>query len=351
MDGGEKGDAMNILDYIDWRGDLTMLVSPFNEVDNLILAEIAYADLMDIVPEAKAGRTVTMREAYERYIDLGRETSYFGNDPGAAFCKAAASVRFGSIGIGFFEKDTSIEEQFQFTAMTFFLDDGTLYVAYRGTDNTIVGWREDFNFAYMTRTEGQNRARRYLNRVCAMTTQSIRVGGHSKGGNLAVYAAAFCDDENRSRISEVYSNDGPGFNREIAASDEYARVVEKVRYIIPESSFVGILLKNAGERRVVDSTAKGIQQHNPYTWKVWGTAFQEAEDRTLISLMMEDTFGKWADSLDEEQTQEFVNGVFDLLESAGAYTFKELRENRISTTGSMLRTLKGMDREMQTDLL
>ncbi len=336
-----------MIDYLDWRGDISMVASPFNEVDNLILSEIAYADFDGILEGLKSEKRLSLEDAQKKYNDLGRSQDFFGNDPSTALNKAAESERFRKIELGYYEKEISEAEEFQFAAITFFLEDGTIYVAYRGTDNTIVGWREDFNFVYLKRTEGQNHARNYLSSVCRNTEAKVRVGGHSKGGNLAVYAVAFCDEECKDSIIAVYSNDGPGFNPDVVQTSEYQRILNKVQVFIPEFSVVGILLSNKNERKIIDSDGLGVKQHNPYTWQVLGTRFKEAERQKLTSILVEETFSKWFYSLDRKQAKALISAMFGLLDATGADTFTEIKGNKRASFGALIKAMKGMDDETQ----
>jgi len=338
---------MNMMDYIDWRGDLSMAVAPFNEVDNLILSEIAYTDFDNIVKGLQSDKTITLSEAHEAYTTLKVKQDFIGHDPRKVLKKAAEAERFKNIRLGYYEKEIDVKKEVQFTALTYFLEDGTIYVAYRGTDSSIVGWREDFNFVYLKRTEGQNNARNYLSKVCNKVDKAVRVGGHSKGGNLAVYAAAFCEEDCKDKIIAVYSNDGPGFNPEIVQTPEYQGILNKVQLFMPEFSVVGILLSNKNERKIIDSNGLGVKQHNPYTWKVLGTEFIEAEKQTLTSIIMEETFSKWYDSLSNEQAEEVISTMFDLLDATGADTFAEIKDNKRESLKRLVKAMRGMDDSTQ----
>ena len=319
---------MNILDYLDWRGDLTFAERPFNEVDNLIFSELAYAEMENIVPESFAF-TVSLRTLCESYLALGYQ-SVLINDPLPLLQKAAVCERYRDVRVGGYLNRVDEGEQMQFAAMTFALGDGTLYAAFRGTDNTIVGWREDFNISFLPETPGQAEAAAYLNRLAAAFTHPIRVGGHSKGGNFAVYAAAFCEEElnDNRRIVEVYSNDGPGFNSSVADSPRYKAILPKVKKIVPESSLIGLLLSSRAERRVIRSDAKGLLQHDPYTWSVVGDHFVAADSLSPESTFMDETLAGWIDSMDNEQKKAVVSAIFDSMEASGASTITEMNENK-----------------------
>ncbi len=253
---------MNILDYLDWRGDLTFAERPFNEVDNLILSTLAYLKMDGLVPENPAA-SVAIADLPAKYKAAGYDQTAFFNDPYPLAEKAADTARFKDVRVSRYMSRTEVDEAVQFAAVTFDLGDGTKYVAYRGTDETIVGWREDFNLALLPETPGQSEAVAYVNAVAAETVSPLRLGGHSKGGNFAVYAAAFCEAATKKRILSVYSNDGPGFLREIADSDAYRSILPRIQKIIPESSLIGILLSGSEPKRVIASAVKGRDAAQP----------------------------------------------------------------------------------------
>ncbi len=311
----------NIYDYIDWRGDLPFTESPFNDIDNLILAELCYAEMEDIVP---AEGSMDMVEANRLYIEHGYKSELI-NDPAETLAKAAASRRFSPVRLCDYVNRIDKARQVQFSAITYLLPDESVYVAFRGTDNTIVGWREDFNFSFME-TAGQEDAVAYLNNAATRHSGTIHVGGHSKGGNLAVFAAAFCDQAAKDRIDVVYSNDGPGFNDRVCSDPSYTGMLDRVRLIVPSFSIVGILLNNKSERTVVKSDASGPMQHSPLTWQVKGTAFEVVDSQDPASIFMDEAMNKWISSLDEKERADLISSIFDSLDASGADTLQDLKK-------------------------
>ena len=318
----------NILDYVEWRGDLTFREKPFNDVDNLILSELAYVDLRSILKNGDQD-SVLLSEAYRKYAEMGKDQSYLVCNPAPLFKRCAETVRFGNLIVRDFVDLHSQGNQFQFAAMTFELGDGTIYIAFRGTDNSLVGWREDLNFSFMESTPAQLCAADYLDFEAERTSSIIRVGGHSKGGNLAMFAAAFCEDENKKRILKVYSNDGPGFNELVVENESYKNILDKVDLIIPEGSLIGVLLFNKQDKQIVQSNAKGgAGQHNPYSWLVGKHGFLQAEKQSSLSVLLDHTLDEWLKRLDRDKKQKFVNIVFDTLESTGAKTFSQINSDK-----------------------
>lgn len=342
---------MNIIDYIEWRGDLNFIERGFNEVDNLIFSELAYTNMNGIVSDENKF-TITIGELCEKYIELGYDQSYILNNPSTILEKAAASDRYRDVLVGGYIDKTDQDQQVQFAAVTFILGDGTAYVAFRGTDNTIVGWREDFNISFMPETPGQSEAAAYLNRLAADIDHPLRVGGHSKGGNFAVYAAAFCDEQVRDgRIIQVYSNDGPGFNGSVADSEQYNAILDRLIKIIPESSLIGILLSSKAKPKVIKSQAKGLLQHDPYTWCVRGDSFERADRLSTASLFMDETLDNWIDNLDDEQKKIVISAIFDSLDASGASTITEINQNKWISYNAIAKAVGSLDKNTQSEIM
>ena len=241
----------NLMDYLDWRGDLTLDQSPFNEVDNLILAELSFVDFQGTVPGPGEGEGVVLREAAEAFfarfpegekIDMGVLV------PGAIpemLGKMASSRRFGAMKLNCFTDHLDVGKGEQFAALTIETGDGLLYLSFRGTDDTLAGWKEDFELACMPEVPAQKKAVRYVRDTAKQyPRRRLRLGGHSKGGNLAVYAGVFCPAAVQRRIEAVWSNDGPGFHEDLLDLPEHRRVAERIYSIVPKSSVVGMLLEH-----------------------------------------------------------------------------------------------------------
>lgn len=340
---------MNILDYLDWRGDLTFAERPFNEVDNLILSTLAYLKMDGLVPENPSA-SVSIADLPAKYKAAGYDQTAFFNDPYPLAEKAADTARFKDVRVSRYMSRTETDEAVQFAAVTFDLGDGTQYVAYRGTDETIVGWREDFNLALLPKTPGQSEAVDYVNAVAADTAGKLRLGGHSKGGNFAVYAAAFCEEATKKRILSVYSNDGPGFLHEIADSEAYKSILPRIQKIIPDSSLIGILLSGSEPKHVIASAAHGVMQHNPYTWNILGQHFVAAERRDPFSVFMDETMARWIETLNDEQKQTLITAIFDSLEASGVSTVNDLKTGNLATYNAILQAIKKLDPSMQSEV-
>jgi len=332
-----------IFDYLEWRGDLPFSADPFNEVDNLVLAELAYTDFRGIVPAD--GREIPLQEAYETFF-AGHSREEIAKNK--SFTARAPLLMDGMVGGARFQGTTLSHfideggENLQLSAVTFHLADGTRYVAFRGTDGTVTGWKEDFDITFKNETEGQRLAVGYLDGIAG----KLRVGGHSKGGNLAVYAAAFCRDQ--EKILEVYSNDGPGFREEITKREGFQRILPKVRGIVPDSSVIGLLLSGDYERRVIRSSASGITQHDGFTWQVKRNRFEGAA-LSEASRVIDQTIGGWLGQMDDETRQSFAETIFSTIESTGKERFSSMNAEKLKTAESMIGAVLSLPKEKQQE--
>ncbi len=340
----------NMADYILWRGDMTFSERPFNEVDSLIFCEAAYARWDGMLPEEDSGEILFFRDAALRYAVSGTPAPP-STDPGPVLRLGALSARFSLTGISDYVNRVDRENRIQFCAMTFHPGDGSLYVAFRGTDSTLTGWREDFSLSYADRTPAQEAAVKYLERVAGRYPGPIRLGGHSKGGNLALYAASFCGGETRARIDSVYNNDGPGLNEKAADMPDYVPLGSKFHLIIPEESVVGVLMNGHRDRKVVKSSARGLQQHDPMTWQVMGASLAEAGGQAVSSVFVDRTVRRWMEDMDESERRALTDALFDGMEATGADTLGEVKSRGLSAAGPMLKNFFDMDGEKQKDVL
>lgn len=343
----------NIMDYLDWRGDLPLTVSPFNEVDGLILAELSFINFEGIVPPPELGRGVPLRDAAGTYFARhnGQEIDMGVLVPGRIpdlMCRMAHSVRFGGMLLnGYCELMDDAREQ-QFAALTVELGDGSIYLSYRGTDDTIVGWKEDLNMGYLEVIPSQTRALEYLGRMTRQYPDArLRIGGHSKGGNLAAWAAVHLDEKlQRKRLIAAYNNDGPGFSRDLVDTPSYQAVADRLFTYIPASSIVGVLLEHAEDYEVVDSTARSIMQHEPLSWCVEGPRFVHLGQRSQLGQLSDGVLREWIGSMSPQEREQFSRAFFDILSRGGrTKTLEDLRSGGLAAGAALIREYAGADEE------
>ncbi len=344
---------MNIFDYLSWRCDVPFSDAPFNLVDNLILSELIYTDFGGIVPES--GAQVELREACKRFFELhdryeiAARTSYTARAP-FLMEYMLQGCRFSSVRLSHYRTVMNKDQTTQFAAVTFHLPDGTCYAAYRGTDGTVVGWKEDFLLSYQSGTAGQKEAAAYLDYISLVTSGPLRVGGHSKGGNLAVYASVFCNPETADRIMKVYTNDGPGFRSEVVSLPQYTAIMPRTVSIVPDTSVIGLLLTNDCERVVVRSTASGIAQHDGFSWETRRDGFVPAVISRTGEILQR-TISRWVEGLDDETLRSLVDSVFTMIEATGEDTFHSMSLQKMRTAEAMIMAIRGLPWDKKKELL
>lgn len=338
---------MNLQDYLRWRGDLTFAERAFNTVDNLALSAISYLNLADIVPSTEEGGSISVREAADVLV---RRRSLAGQDPALAFeerrlpivdssvlADMGASARFGEARLSDFVDLLDPVGGVQFSAVTITLDDGTAYVSFRGTDWTILGWREDFTMSFDT-IPAQQAAADYLKDRVTAAPGGVRVGGHSKGGNLAVYAAMTVDDDVQDRLLAVYSNDGPGLAAELAQPERLARLGERIVKIVPEFAVVGLLFDSVDNTRIVRSDAPGILQHYITSWQVTADDIVETDRIAPRAEVIEHAFEEWLENVGPAERRTFTHDFFDALSAGGATLITEIGDQDFGGFESVLVT-------------
>ena len=342
----------NILDYLDWRGDISFEKDPFHPVDALILAQLSYLPFDGIVPKPFT-ESVSLEEVSAEFdpekVDEKQISFCFEQDQ-ALLKKLGESERFKHIRLTGYISRTSDEEALQFSAVTCLLPDGRSFLSFRGTDGSIVGWKEDFNFSYMTETPGQHYAVEYINAYASQNDTELLLGGHSKGGNFAVYASVFCDNRYRSRIQQIYDFDGPGFRDEIADSEEYAAVIPKILSVIPQSSLVGQLLTSNTEHKIVTSKANGVAQHLAYAWEVLRHDFVYAEELSKFGMFINRTMTDWLNDMDDDARQKLTDAIFDIIQASDQETFYEIQQHKLRSARAIIKAMRALEPDQQAVL-
>ncbi len=316
----------NLLDYLAWRGDLPLDAVPLNDVDALIFARLSYVPFDGIAEER-----ISLFEAAQRVLDtvcMADAPRACGKEDQQLLTQLLQSPRYADIMLDGYENIFDPVRQEQFAALTLHLPDGSASVAFRGTDGTLVGWKEDFNMSFSTFVPAQLDAVRYLTAAAARTQGSLYLSGHSKGGNLAVYAAAFCDSEIQKRIRGVRNFDGPGFTQQVISQTGFVRILPRVRTYLPKSSVVGMLLEHEEAFTIVESRSVGIYQHNVYLWEIKRGGFVELQQLSASSQLMDHAMKDWVAAMPAEDRGRVINGLYTALSATQAETVRDVREHR-----------------------
>ena len=342
-----KGDTMaNIIDYVQWRGDIPLDQVPVGAVDALVLSYLAYMPFYGLADESFEGEGMLLADAAEKLLEAGVSSTCM-IDSLREDCSLLEAVReserFGTMRVVGFEERYDQEKEEQFAAVTFVPPVGPVFVAFRGTDSTVVGWKEDFNMSFVREVPAQRAAAAYTADAAIALGRPMILGGHSKGGNLAVYAGIFSDEPVQAQIACVYNFDGPGFNEEIIALDAFKKVDMRIHTLVPQSSMVGILLWHAEPFTVVRSDAAGLFQHNPYSWQVMGGRFITLPERTKESRLAEQTIKHWLTGLPGETRAQIIDGIYSVLSVSEGRNVSDLFEGR--NVRAILKAVGSMDEE------
>lgn len=335
----------NIIDYVKEWGKYSFDEEPFNEVDSLALCQMMYFNYKEFVPgleerNAPVGiQSIYVHPDRERILD----DYWYRENNKALFEAAAGSRRFGNLKMNYYVNIINEETQTQFSAMTYILEDKNVYIAYRGTDATIVGWKEDLNMAFSKPLHSQQLAVEYMDRVAGYIGGSFYTGGHSKGGNLAVYAAMNCKPETREGLLRVYNNDGPGFRPEIRHQGHYEEIADRVVKFIPRSSLVGTILEDQDDYEIIESRGVGMLQHNAYSWKIENGAFLRAKNMTNGKLLRDAALNEWILTLSDSEIHAFVDTLYDVVAASEASNLFEFGADWKKCTQNVLEAAKGLD--------
>lgn len=297
----------------------TFAEKPFGDTDSLVLSQLSYIHFDVVLNRYPIGTKLEIRDLL-RAEDM-EQMLFHVRDPQnnkKLLYHLSASPRFRNMRFGDFMSKTSETLEEQFAAVTFYMD-GQAYIVFRGTDSSLIGWKEDFNMAFLPRVPAQEDALLYLNGIAERFSGRLYLCGHSKGGNLAIYAAAMAETAVQARIETIFAHDAPGFSREMLESAGYRSIQNRIRKTIPQSSLIGMLLENHDTYSVVESRQLGIMQHDPFSWVVENGEFRAVDALTPGAQYMNHALDNWIAGMSMEERERFVDALYSVL-SAGNIT-------------------------------
>ncbi len=346
----KKEEAISIIEYAQTQME-TFESLPFNSVDSLMLSQLAYMHIGDIVPGVEYDiRPVRIADLYK--AEFFENILYDVRDSKSnrkllyAMC---ASPRYRDIKINYYIDNIDTQLEKQFCAMTFILPDGKIYIAFRGTDSTIVGWKEDFNMFFERVIPGHISAQHYVQTVAGRLEGDIYIGGHSKGGNLALYGASFADKAVQDRIITVFNHDGPGLSPEIQMMEGYTNLGDKVETTLPQASLFGLIFAT-DDYMVVKSDRMGIMQHDPFSWEISGSEFIYSVELKKSSNKLIFTLYDLMENLDRDDRETFIDTVFRVISAPGVESFTEWPMMAVKEIDTMAATLKNLDSQTEEQL-
>ena len=336
-----------VLDYIKEYGTYSFQEKPMTEVDSLALCQLAYLKFDGMVPGVGGHKSAVTLKSLKKHPDFEKlfaDVRY--EEVNRELIEGMlAGKRYRELLLSHYVNEIEEQSECQFSAVTYTLGDGSVYVAYRGTDETIVGWKEDFNMAFLSPVPGQAIGVEYLKRVADRFGGPMFVGGHSKGGNLAVYSAMNCEPELQDRILKIYSMDGPGFRPEVLEKCDYGRIADKVVKILPNSSLVGMIFESGMYFQVVKSKVFGLLQHDPYTWLVTGNHLVRADHLYERRQQMDNNLNEWILSLNEQQLRTFVDTMYQVITASRADNLIDFTAEWKKSMNGVIAALKEVDEE------
>ena len=338
-----------LLDYLDWRGDLPFSLDPANEADYYLISKIGCPDLTGLVPADE--REVPLQDVVAGYqakwlqtaAPLGVAMSPLVME---SFYRLPTVPRFQSLMLSGFRRIDDHENTEQFSALTVRIPDGPRCITFRGTDDNLFAWKENFHMAIMDAVPAQRDALRYLRWAMEAYEGSFIVCGHSKGGNLAIYAASLLPQDMQDRIIAVYDFDGPGFQDGFLKQKGYLHILPRLHSIVPENSIVGMLLSTGKEPEVVACDSFGAKAHDGFTWQVLGTGFVRAKGLSASSTLFNKAIDETMADMSQTDREAFIESFFEILTSTGAFTLTDLTEMRLRSALDLVRSL-GRDKEVQ----
>ncbi len=318
-----------IFDYLKANQYDSFYDKEFTVLDAMALTELAYLPFEDLVPaEISVQNYISLQHLAEQF-----EEKFQGKYPPLGMVNAhrlkllsylSSFKRYKHIRALGFANDVSLDSQKQFAAITYQIRPKEYLVVFRGTDDSIIGWKEDFHLTYMKEIPAQLAARDYLKEVLDKLDGKVWLAGHSKGGNLATYAACHVETSIQDRIQKVYSFDAPGLHSSIRNSDNFKAIEGKILSIIPENSIVGMMLETPETDLVVKSKTFGLLQHLMVSWEIEGDQFKVVPKVTEDSIQVDQTLKTWTANLSEEELRDFFDLFFGLFIEAGIYRFGDI---------------------------
>ena len=337
----------DIYTYLKFRGDLDIKDHPLNEVDALIFSELSYIQFEDIVPKVGEKGNITLAEAARKYVPKEGKESIFYARYEKLLEETAKCPRYADLQLSNYISIMNQEERQQFSAIHVQLTSFLTFIAFRGTDETLTGWREDFDMSYKMPVPAQISAVDYVNKTARGLFQKYYLGGHSKGGNLAIYSGVFCEPSIQNSIRAIYNFDGPGFHKSIVDNEAYQRIKSRIHTFVPEASVVGMLMEHEEKYNVVKSNATTILQHEGLSWNVEGTTFEMVESVDEFSNHISVILKGWLEKAEFEDRKVMVNALFDILEVGGIQNVLDFKDISVHNTTAMVKAAATLPKEQR----
>lgn len=330
----------NIIKYLEYRGNLTLKQEKLNEIDKIILARFSYLPFKEITLDKKDKIENISKKMKDLSIDkfIWKADKEFIN-------KLGETKRFKDLKVTDYKEILDMQAEKQFAAITIWLPHRVKYISFRGTDMSLVGWKEDFNMSFMKDIPSQKEGVKYLEDIGKRYLGKLMIGGHSKGGNISVYSAIFCKDKIKRRILEIINADGPGFDESIITHENYLKITKKINTYIPQSSIIGRLLEHEDDYEIVYSIEKGIMQHDLFSWQIEGTEFKKIPKLTNESQIINKVVRNWLQDTTPQQRENFINVIYEVIISSEAEDVNDFGIDTLKKITKVIKSYRNIDKD------
>lgn len=323
----------NLITYVQQYGAQTFEDKSLTDIDVLVLTEIAYLPFDEIVPKSfdvtEAISLNQLGKEFEKIKEKEHENNPFmiTSERIELLEVVSKSQRYKDIKVFGFMNDIDDELTKQFAAVCYQWEEESRWIIFRGTDESLTGWKEDFMMTYSDLIPAQTDAIEYLRKQAELFSGSLNISGHSKGGNLSLYASAMQEETVQDRIKQIYCWDAPGVHRSILGTEGYQRVVSKAKRYIPQDSIVGLMLESQVPYHIIESQGSGISQHSALMWNIEEDHFVELTELTKNSQLTDQTFKQWTEVVSDEDLKLFFDTFFELIFEMGVETVNDVYYN------------------------
>lgn len=339
----------NIFDYLSWRGDLDFTQSPLNPVDFVIFSQLSYLQFDNIVPAPDVKKEIILHIALNKLKEKMQNKKYLMDqvlgfrEEGEFIDALYSSNRFRNCRLAGFINQVDTKQEYQFSALCIYTGDGSCSVVFRGTDASIVGWKESFNICFKDIIPAQIEAVKYLKKMSPLLEGTLRIGGHSKGGNLAIFASSFCGEKIQKRITDIFSLDAPGFNENVIASEGFIAIKERIKTFIPQTSVIGMLFEHGSNFNIIKSSETGLMQHALYSWEVTHNNMVRVDKITSSSRFIDKTLRQWINGLDAKDREKIIEAMYTIVNASDVKSIHELEDSFILSMGKIIKSLGNTD--------
>ena len=323
----------NLISYVQQYGAQTFEDKSLTDIDVLVLTEIAYLPFDEIVPKSfdvtEAISLEQIGKEFEQIKEKKQKLNPFmiTSERIELLEVVSKSQRYKEIKVFGFMNDIDDERTKQFAAVCYQWEEANRWIIFRGTDESLTGWKEDFMMTYSDLIPAQTDAIEYLKKQAETFSGTLNVSGHSKGGNLSLYASAMQEETVQNRIEQIYCWDSPGVHSSILDKEGYQRVVSKAKRYIPQDSIVGLMLESKVPYHIIESQGSGISQHSTLMWNIQEDHFVELTELTKNSQLTDQTFKQWTEVVSDEDLKLFFDTFFELIFEMGVETVNDVYYN------------------------